>query len=334
MGIAVKQPKDVAELRMQLLTMLPGAKSRYPDLPITSSDIVMLSKSAERVPELLSCSVASIMGSLVEAKSMGWCVDGITGQAYLVPFSKRATLMPGYRGMMDLVRRSGQCEPSMDAIHDCDTWAWTGNTFDRPTFQAGNNPDRRLRPITGAYAQGFFFNQGFTKTFYWPYAQILAHRDRYSQSWKRHPKPDNPWHPEHMGHWVMVAKTVLIDAIKRGLPVSQTDMRIARRVMEQDTINGETWQPSAMDEADVVTGRIEADLAADPVGTTSAETSSPEGPVDVLALAKIRLAKQRNQGDVDSCLRDLYATFGQQLTQDQDAVLQQMGIARKEQLAK
>ena len=327
-GIAV-QPKNVTDLRMQLMAMLPGAKSRYPDLPITSSDIVMLSKSAERVPELLTCSVASVMGALVEAKSMGWCVDGITGQAYLVPFAKRATLMPGYRGMMDLVRRSGQCEPSMDAIHKCDTWAWSGNTFDKPTFQAGSDPDRRSQPIIGAYAQGFFFNQGFTKTFFWPYAQIIAHRDRYSQAWARYKKPDNPWHPEHMGHWVMCAKTVLIDAIKRGLPISQQDMRIARRVMEQDAVNGETWTPGGMDDADVVQGKIAADLEAEPVSTVSSE----EGPVDIVSLAKIRLGKARNPQGVDDVLRDLGATFGDQITQDIDATLQQMGDARKEQLS-
>lgn len=259
-------PKNVSELRQRLMALLPGAKSRYPDLPITSSDIVLLARSAERNTELLHCQPATIMGALVEARSMGWTVDGLTGQAYLVPFAKKAVLMPGYRGMMDLVRRSGVCEPSMDAIHDCDVWQWSGNTFDKPTIRASDVPDRRSRPIVGAYAQGFFFTQGFTKTFHWTYQQILAHRDKYSQGWKRNRKPDNPWHPENPGHWVMCAKTVLIDAIKRGLPVSQQDLRIVQRIELSDrVVDAAGWQESPGDD---VAADIESNLTADPVTAT------------------------------------------------------------------
>jgi phage RecT family recombinase len=240
--------------------MLPQVKQRYPDLPITSSDIVMLAKSGERCPELLQCSVPSIMGSLVEARSMGWGVDGMTGQAYLVPFSKKATLMPGYRGWMDLIRRSGQCEPSMDTIHDCDVFAWDGNTFSKPNIHVSAQGDRRSKPITGAYVQGLFYQQGFTKTFYWPYAQIIAHRDRYSQAWKRSPKQDNPWHPEHPGHWVMCAKTVLIDAAKRQLPLSKADLRFIQRAEQVDAIDATHWEEA--DETDQVAASVAQDIAA------------------------------------------------------------------------
>lgn len=65
-------------------------------------------------PDLLECSGISILGCVIQAAQLGLELDGFTGAAYMVPYwnkhtkRKEAQLIPGYRGLMRLARRSGE----------------------------------------------------------------------------------------------------------------------------------------------------------------------------------------------------------------------------------
>lgn len=61
-----------------------------------------------RQPELLNCTPASLFQSLMMAGQLGLEPDGVLGSAYLIPYGTNCTLIPGYRGLIDLARRSGQ----------------------------------------------------------------------------------------------------------------------------------------------------------------------------------------------------------------------------------
>jgi len=66
-----------------------------------------------RQPFLLQCSMESFAFALSSAGQLGLECDGMLGRAYLVPFKNNklgiyeAQFMIGYRGMLDLMRRSG-----------------------------------------------------------------------------------------------------------------------------------------------------------------------------------------------------------------------------------
>lgn len=68
---------------------------------------------AIRNPDVLACATDTIIKSLYDASQMGLAPDGRLGSGYLVPFYNKKTkrkecqFMPGYRGMIDLARRSG-----------------------------------------------------------------------------------------------------------------------------------------------------------------------------------------------------------------------------------
>lgn len=68
----------------------------------------------QKNPKLAECDIKSLLGSVMAASQVGLEVDDILGQAYLVPFwnSKErrfdAQLQIGYKGFLDLARRSGQ----------------------------------------------------------------------------------------------------------------------------------------------------------------------------------------------------------------------------------
>ena len=61
-----------------------------------------------KVPALLQCDPRSLFGAVIQASQLGLEPGGALGHAYLIPFKKDVTLIIGYRGMIDLARRSGQ----------------------------------------------------------------------------------------------------------------------------------------------------------------------------------------------------------------------------------
>lgn len=63
--------------------------------------------SCERLPMLLDCDRQSLFNAAMSAAVLGLEVDGVTGQAYLIPFKGRAQLVIGYKGMNTLAARSG-----------------------------------------------------------------------------------------------------------------------------------------------------------------------------------------------------------------------------------
>lgn len=62
-----------------------------------------------RTPSLAKCDQASFIGAVMTCAQLG-LEPGPTGQAYLVPYGNECTFILGYRGMLELARRSGQVE--------------------------------------------------------------------------------------------------------------------------------------------------------------------------------------------------------------------------------
>lgn len=63
--------------------------------------------SVERTPKLLKADRQSLLNAAMSAACLGLEVDGITGQAFFVPFAGKAQLIIGYKGMNTLAARSG-----------------------------------------------------------------------------------------------------------------------------------------------------------------------------------------------------------------------------------
>lgn len=83
--------------------------------------------TVQRVPRLLQCDPVTVVGAVMQSAQLGLEPDNITGAAYLVPFwNEKArrlecTLIPGYRGLMMLARRSREIS-AFDArcVHEGD----------------------------------------------------------------------------------------------------------------------------------------------------------------------------------------------------------------------
>ncbi len=77
-----------------------------------------------RTPKLLECSVQSILQSVMQAAQLGLEPGSPLGHAYLVPYGKECTLIVGYKGLIDLARRSGQVDGiEARAVYEKDEFA-------------------------------------------------------------------------------------------------------------------------------------------------------------------------------------------------------------------
>jgi recombination protein RecT len=67
-----------------------------------------------KTPALMKCDPASLFGAVIQCSQLGLEPGGALGHAYLIPFENRkkgiteVQFIVGYRGMIDLARRSGQ----------------------------------------------------------------------------------------------------------------------------------------------------------------------------------------------------------------------------------
>ena len=57
-------------------------------------------------PKLLECSLVSLAGAVMKSAQLGLQL-GLLGHCYLVPYKDEATFILGYKGMIELARRSG-----------------------------------------------------------------------------------------------------------------------------------------------------------------------------------------------------------------------------------
>lgn len=81
--------------------------------------------SVQRTPKLLDCDQTSLMGAIIQAAQLGLEPDGVLGHAYLVPYGREVQLIPGYKGLVTLARRSGEVS-SIDArvVYEGDTFRY------------------------------------------------------------------------------------------------------------------------------------------------------------------------------------------------------------------
>ena len=59
-------------------------------------------------PDLKKCSLKSIFSSVIQASQLGLEPGGTLGHAYLIPYRDTCQFQLGYKGMIELARRSGQ----------------------------------------------------------------------------------------------------------------------------------------------------------------------------------------------------------------------------------
>lgn len=166
-------------------------------------------------PKLLDCTPRSLLGAVIQCAQLG-LEPGVLGHAYLIPYGKDVQLVIGYKGLIQLSRRSG--EISTIAAHEvC--------AKDRFSYQYGLDPKLVHIPseeadrgeITHFYAV-VRLKDGGAQFEVMTKGHVDAHRDRYSRAAKQ-----GPWVTEYPE---MGKKTVL----RRVLKLSPASIEIQHAV--------------------------------------------------------------------------------------------------------
>jgi len=131
--------------------------------------------------ELQNCKTDSILASLMTATQLG-LEPGIGGQGYLIPYKGTCTFVPGWKGLVDLVARSGRAT------------VWTGAVFDGDKFdyQLGDEPFCRHKPgdsdgaFTHVYAIGRVRDAQMPVIEVWTRNKVRKHLDQYNKVGGRH----------------------------------------------------------------------------------------------------------------------------------------------------
>lgn len=97
--------------------------------------------------QLASCNPQSLLAALMLSAQLGLEPGGPLGHAYLVPFKNEVTFIPGYRGLIDLARRSGAVASIYaHAVYDGDAFEFElgleQRLVHRPTATDREDPDR------------------------------------------------------------------------------------------------------------------------------------------------------------------------------------------------
>lgn len=169
-------------------------------------------------PTLLECTVPSLMGAVMQAVQLG-LEPGLLGHCYLIPFNKNAgtkqnpqwvkevQFIIGYKGMIDLARRSGHIQSIYaHAVYEKDDFEYELGLH--PTLK--HKPSFGERgPFIGAYAVAHFKDGGYQMEFM-PKSEIEKRRQRAKS------KSFSPWDSDYEE----MAKKTVVRAMFKYLPIS------------------------------------------------------------------------------------------------------------------
>lgn len=190
-------PSTLAQLRTALPSHFPAER------------MARLALTAFRTNRnLQNCSPASVMAAIMSAAQLG-LEPHVQGQCYLVPHGSECTLIVGYQGLLDLIRRSGQVKAlAARIVYASDDFSVSFHTT--PPF--AHNPNLRRPdndPVVGVYCHAILTSD--EHVFEWmTTTDVNAIRNR-SKSGK-----SGPWATD----WSEMARKTVLKRAAKYLPKS------------------------------------------------------------------------------------------------------------------
>ena len=248
---AAKQPTTLLGMvrspafQKQMALAMP--KSMTPD---RLTRIVMT--ECRKTPALMKCAPESFYGAVLQCAALGLEPGSALGHCYLLPFGNgkdksgrpNAQLIIGYRGMIDLARRSGQIVSLQ---------AWTVHAQDTFNYQLGLNPDIEhvpasvadRGPVTHVYAVAKLKGGGVQ-------FEVMSRAEIEKVRSASKAGNSGPW----SSHWDEMAKKTVIRRLFKYLPVSIEAVRAVE--IDEKTDRGEaTTDQDFLDAEFIEKGNVE-----------------------------------------------------------------------------
>lgn len=165
-------------------------------------------------PNLLNCKIESLMAAVMQAAQLG-LEPGLLGHCYIIPYGKEAQFIIGYKGMIDLARRSGNIESiTVEPVYKNDYFKFKRGLsqdefehipWDMRNDQAFDEPGELIRVyLIARFKDGGYYFHRMSK------AEIDAHRKRSAA------KNSGPW----VSDYEEMAKKTVVRSAWKWLPIS------------------------------------------------------------------------------------------------------------------
>lgn len=147
---------------------------------ITADRMVRLAMTSfSQNKALQKCDMNSIFASVVIAAQLGLEI-GVGGQGYLVPYAGKATFVPGWQGLVDLVSRAGRATVWTGAVYAGDQFDWA--LGDNPFVKHQPNGDGdHWKQITHVYAIGRVNGSQYPVIEVWTMDRVIRHLNKYNK---------------------------------------------------------------------------------------------------------------------------------------------------------
>lgn len=224
------QPKESGPV-VNFKTLLEGKRDQLAQLVPKHLTVERLMKVAVgalmKSPNLQKCTPTSLMNCFIGAAEVGLEPGGVLGHAYLVPYGDTATLIIGYRGLIELMRRTGELASiRCVVVHEKDTFKLTEGieqTIRHEPFLAGDAGPLKFVYCVAKLKDGSVQVELMTRH----QIEEIRKRSRAGQS--------GPWVTDFEE---MAKKTVLRRAAKY-LPVASERFQKAIEIDDGDYVDGE-----------------------------------------------------------------------------------------------
>lgn len=183
----IEQPRAIALMNQSINEI----KKALPDTFTADRFVRIATTELRKNPKLAECDPYSFLGAVIQSAQLGLEIGSGLGYAYLVPYGSECTFIVGYKGDVDLARRSGKIgRIFLENIYSSDEYNYeiiNGSVEISHKPKPGRKADE---DIIATYGIAEFLAGGKPQiTLMWR-DEILYIRDKYSKGAKR---PDSPW---------------------------------------------------------------------------------------------------------------------------------------------
>lgn len=262
------QPKESGPV-VNFKTLLEGKRDQLAQLVPKHLTVERLMKVAVgalmKSPNLQKCTPTSLMNCFIGAAEVGLEPGGVLGHAYLVPYGDTATLIIGYRGLIELMRRTGELASiRCVVVHEKDTFKLTEGieqTIRHEPFLAGDAGSLKFVYCVAKLKDGSVQVELMTRH----QIEEIRKRSRAGQS--------GPWVTDFEE---MAKKTVLRRAAKY-LPVASERFQKAIEIDDGDYVDGEviTATLEASERTQSVKERVKSRLQIQDIASKPSPTPPP-----------------------------------------------------------
>lgn len=158
--------------------------------------------------ELRKCSFNSILSSIITASQLGLEI-GVGGQGYLIPYKGTCTFVPGWKGLMDIVSRSGRAMAWTGAVYEGDFFEYSKGTDPRINHRENGEDDPEK--LTHVYAVGRVNGSEYPIIEVWSAEKVKKHFNKHNKVGLKHYAHKN---------WEMYARKVVLLQVLKYLPAS------------------------------------------------------------------------------------------------------------------